>query len=451
MAPNQHFGVIMLNKFVIHNQFKTDLNAFSKSDPHLSLLSNLAYQYQHDFWKNISEKIPGIYILTGGRQVGKSTACKQLIQKCLKEKILLPQQILYLPCDEIYNASELSTLLRFFITEAASKNFLLIVDEITFVKNWDRVIKALADEGHFKKGLCLLTGSDTLILKEAAMRFPGRRGKAAQTDFHLHPLCFREYAELRISKTKPSDATLSKLFQDYLLCGGYLRAINDIAKHKEITAATFTIYEQWILGDFLKLGKNESILLTLLAALVKVGPSQISYSSLTQKMGLVSKETVIDYARLLERMDILINLQAFDKNKKQGFPRKNRKFHFFDPFIYHTICRWLERTGYLQDRDKTNEAILVEACVAAHSYRNGKTFYFKGSSGEVDVIWLIKKRIQAIEVKWTKQLRPNDLKMLEHFENSLLLLNTETVGNVGHIKTMPVYRFLFEIPCKDSK
>ena len=59
------------------------------------------------------------------------------------------------------------------------KKFLLIIDEVTFVKDWDRVIKALADEGLFEHGLCILTGSDCLILKEAAQRFPGRRAPGA--------------------------------------------------------------------------------------------------------------------------------------------------------------------------------------------------------------------------------------------------------------------------------
>ena len=51
-------------------------------------------------------------------------------------------------------------------------------------------LKALADEGAVQSGLCLLTGSDSAILKEATMRFPGRRGNAAITDFHLYPLTF---------------------------------------------------------------------------------------------------------------------------------------------------------------------------------------------------------------------------------------------------------------------
>jgi predicted AAA+ superfamily ATPase len=379
--------------------------------------------------------------LTGGRQIGKSTSCKQLIQHCLETESTAASQIFYLPCDEIFDATELGTTIRSFLSEIANKKFLLIIDEITYVKNWERVIKAIADEGYFNSGLCILTGSDTLILKEAAMSFPGRRGKATISDFHLYPLTFPAYAKLKSASSTISNEQLQQLFQNYLLCGGYLRAINDLEESGAIAPATFVTYEQWIRGDILKQGKNEETLLAILLALFTIGVSQISYSSLTQKIGLISKETCIDYCRLLQRLDLLFDLQAFDQNKKQGFPRKARKFHFFDPFIYRTIFKWLQREGYLAN-EQIVESNLVEAVVASHCHRQTKTFYFKGD-GEVDVIWLKNNVEQAIEVKWTNQLRPADLKMLKHFKNSVILTKSQPEGMIENIAAIPVWRFLF--------
>ncbi|MGD9153395.1 MAG: ATP-binding protein [Gammaproteobacteria bacterium] len=433
----------MLAAYQRHNQFKENLRKFEQLDPHLHALAQLKYKYQFNWWKQLDLDIPGIYILTGGRQVGKSTSCKQLIKKCLSKKIFAPKNIFYLPCDEIFDAKELSNTLRFFFNEINNERFLLIVDEITFVKNWDRTIKALADEGYFQQGLCILTGSDSLILKEAAMRFPGRRGKASQTDFHLYPLSFSEYTKLIAPEIKSNDKKLFKIFKNYLQCGGYLRAINDLAQTNEISTATFITYEQWIRGDFLKQGKNEDTLLAILNALLTIGVSQTSYSGLTQKIGMISKETCIDYCRLLERMDILINLQAYDQNRKQGFPRKARKFHFTDPFIYQTILNWLQREGY--SNSPKIENILIEACVANHCKRLYKTFYFKSDHGEVDVIWLKNKLPQAIEVKWATQIRPSDLKTLKQFKNSIILTKTPVIGNINKIQSMPVYQFLLEL------
>ncbi len=426
---------------IAHNLFYESIEKFAQSDPHLYFLASQPYQHNGNWWQEMNLAEPGVYILTGGRQVGKSTSCKQLILHCLEKNFFSPEQIFYLPCDEIFLVTELAFTLRNFLSTLDDSPFLLIVDEITFVKDWDRLIKALADEGIFRQGVCILTGSDTIVLKEASMCFPGRRGNAAKTDFHLYPLTFHEYVNL-ISDEKETSASLRDHFMNYLQCGGYLRAINDMANHGTVLEATYSTYEQWILGDFIKQGKNEKYLQAVLHALFTVGSSQISYSSLTQKIGLLSKETCIDYCRLLERMDVLIDLQAYDQNKKQGFPKKARKFHFFDPFIQQTIYRWLQRKGYLNH--ESFESIMVEAIVAGHCYRTGKVFYFKGQ-GEIDVIWLKAKEPIALEVKWTSQLRPMDLKNLKQFSHSTILTKSLSSGKMESIPSMPIYQFLYEI------
>src|SRR3989338_8751856 len=99
----------MTDAFAKHNRFhENGLENFQQSDPHLRALSELTYRHSPDWWKALSLTTPGIYILTGGRQVGKSTSCKLLIAHCLKKKLFKPKHILYLPCDEIFDAKALS-------------------------------------------------------------------------------------------------------------------------------------------------------------------------------------------------------------------------------------------------------------------------------------------------------------------------------------------------------
>ena len=427
---------------VIHNQFREGITAFEQQDPHLKALAQMQYSYQFHWWQELSMETPGIYMLTGGRQVGKSTSCKQLLLHCLQQKFFSAEQLLYITCDEIFDAHTLSDTLRYHIDKMPEGLFFIIIDEIIFVENWDRVIKALADEGIFKRGLCLLTGSDTLILKEATMRFPGRRGNATKTDFHLYPLSFREYVGLCVTEKKPTDELLYQHFQDYLQCGGYLRAINDMAEHQKVLPATFTTYEQWIRGDFIKQRKNEDILIAILRALLTINVAPVSYSALTQHIGLISKETCIDYCQLLKRMDVLTTLGAFDQNKKIAFPRKAQKFHFNDPFIVRAIHHWLEKEG--QANQMPDDSILVEACVASHIQRTAKTFYFKGQ-GEVDVIRFENNMVEAIEVKWAKQLRSHDLKTLKNFHNAVILCKQPHTGKIEHMTAMPVYRYLLSL------
>jgi uncharacterized protein len=54
---------------------------------------------------------------------------------------------------------------------------------------------------------------------------------------------------------------------------------------------------------------------------------------------------------------------------------------------------------------------LVEGCVASHYRRYFPTYYIK-SEGEIDIAYVDKERFWPVEVKWTNQIRPNDLKQL---------------------------------------
>lgn len=432
----------MINRYQIHNLFRQNEEDFFISDPQLKNLAQLKYQYQHLWWQALDLNEPGLYILTGGRQVGKSTSCKLLMAYCLKNQLLKPSQMLYLPCDEIYDAKEFSQILRFILSNELAEPFLLIIDEITYVKDWDRVIKALADEGLFQNGICILTGSDNVILKDAAQRFPGRRGKADEFDFHMYPLNFHEFVDLIHTNPATNNKKLPELFNAYLQCGGYLKAINEYAELGKISESTFLTYEQWIRGDFLKQGKNEDTLLAVLRELIIIGVSPVSYTKLAQKIGVISKETCMDYLRILGRMDVLLTMQAYDQNKNVGFPRKDRKFHFADPFIFRTILHWLHREGYLSET--VNESNLVEACVASYCSRLGKVFYFKGQ-GEVDVILVRDNQTIALEVKWAEQIRANDLKTLKQFHPASILTKHHA-GMIDEIISLPVYQFLIDFP-----
>lgn len=425
----------MIEQYEIHNLFYGGLRAFAEGDPHLRALKRLKFVHSMDWWRGIDWAKPGIFLLTGGRQIGKTTSLKLLIRQKIFEQAFQPRDIFYLPCDQMETHSRLGQVMRNFLESRKGNPFLLLVDEITYVKDWDRAVKAVADEGWFQNGFCILTGSDTLILKDAMQRFPGRRGEAEKTDFHLHPLSFREYLEL----VKPAGA-LKNAFMDYLQCGGYLRAINDRHQSGGVLPATYSVFEQWIQGDFEKRGKSVRELLGVLKMLLETTGSQVTYSSLTQRMGEISKPTFIGYCDLLERLDILFQLQAYDQNRHIGFPKKARKFHFWDPFILETVRRWLKREQVISDLEL--EAHKVEAVVASHFKRKGAAYYWKGA-GEVDVVVLQGKNPLFVEVKWTKQVRSMDLMELKKGKNAVILTK-ETAGKIDHIPAIPVFQFLSE-------
>ncbi len=433
----------MISEYIIHNLYWEDPSAFAQGDPQLSQLRDLKFVHPLDWWREIDLDDAGIYILTGGRQIGKSTSLKLFIKHLLDENRILARNVFYLPCDQIDDHHQLSRIVRSFLGKTVEDDFLLVLDEITFVRGWDRTIKALADEGRFRKGSCILTGSDSVILKEAAARFPGRRGHAPKTDFEIHPLSFREYVELTapslLAAGEQEIDDLFDAFDRYLVCGGYLRAINDLESRAAPSEATRQTFEQWIRGDFDKRGKKTKYLEEILTVVYETSTSQITYSRLAEKTSGISKETLIDYCHMLERMGILHVLEAFDQNKLRGFPKKARKIHFSDPFIAGVIGSWLQRERYI---DKLLEApTLVESLVASNLRRVFPVYYIK-AAGEVDVVVIKDREFIPIEVKWTKQTRVRDLKQIKKYPNAIILSMQRRQGEIDGIRTIPLPRFL---------
>ncbi len=77
-----------------------------------------------------------------------------------------------------------------------------------------------------------------------------------------------ELAGLKNINMKKMDILFSE-FERYMIHGGYMTAINDIASHGRIQPATFSTYSDWIRGDMLKRGKKENLLQEILSALIQ--------------------------------------------------------------------------------------------------------------------------------------------------------------------------------------
>lgn len=298
------------------------------------------------------------------------------------------------------------------------------------------------------------------------MRFPGKRGLSNKVDFHLFPLSFHEFVTLnkRISQGEiellralnntPLIELLDGLFDEfgsYLLHGGFLTAINDMAKYGYILPATFSTYGDWIRGDFLKRNKQEHYLREILEAIIIRYGSQITWNSLSDDLSIDHPKTVADYVSHLVFMDVAFVQPALMEDKLTAFPKKAKKVMFTDPFIFHAIKAWLKPCEHpfveqvkplLLDAEAS--AQLVEACVAVHYSRLFPTFFIK-AKGEVNIAYVDKKSFRPIEVEWTTQLRPKSLKQIAKYNNDFILTRSKHTGEIQGIPTKFPYPFLFSV------
>ena len=446
-------------RFSPHNTHFEDPGSFVKRDPHLRQLRQQLLVHRSCLLNKLPCDQPGIYTISGGRQIGKTTLMKQWMAELLQNGVA-PKRIVYLTGELIDDHHSLVRLITEMLNEMPITDVCyLILDEVTYIRDWDKGVKYLADAGMLENVVMLLTGSDLVIIKEARMRFPGRRGTAVTVDFHLYPLSFMETVKLkkRFSndaldrlmnhEIKPTTSSIDRLYEEfelYLIHGGFLTAINDMASHKRIMPATFSTYSDWIRGDVLKRGKQEHYLREILEAIVKRYGSQVTWNAMAHDLSIDHPKTVSDYVALLESMDAVFVQAALVEDKLTAAPKKARKLMFSDPFIFHAVNTWLTPCEDPYSRqviklvsDPDRAARLAEACVVTHYRRYYPTYYIK-AKGEVDIAYVDQSRFWPIEAKWTKQLRPKNLKQIAKYPNGRILTKSRQPGHILGIPTEPL-------------
>jgi uncharacterized protein len=445
----------MKEEFQIHNLFRESPDRFLKDDPHLRRAALQPFSYKSPLVDTPEFLKPGILMVTGGRQVGKTTCLKQFMAKVLQEGLINPENMVFLAGELIRDDSE---LLREIMAERKDKRGwqIIVIDEISYVKDWDKAVKFLADAGSLEEVTLILTGSDCAILRDAMKRFAGRRGSSAQVDFVFYPLSFPETVLIKnpelsglIEACRAQEGNsvlpayqahaqnLESLFEDYLLHGGYLTAMADMMRTGSIEASTYRTYSDWLRGDILKHNRQEKYLLELLRGVMKRYSTQISWGSLAKELSIEHHKTVSDYVCILEDMNALIVLEALAEHNLTAAPKKAKKLYFEDPFIFHAVERMLGKS----EADCTSKLVETIA-IAAFKRRYGKTYYIKGDKGEVDIAYVKGESFFPVEIKWTTQLRPEDLKQVMVYQNSLILGRQRCASQIAQVPCLPLVYYL---------
>lgn len=440
-------------RFLPHNTHLEDPELFETLDPQLRLLKRQHYVYQSPLL-NEFPTLPGIYTLGGGRQIGKSTLLKQWMLKLLKMGTP-PTAIMFISGELIDDHHSLLHILTNALNVMPNTLRYILIDEVTYIKDWDKAIKYAADAGLLENTIVMLTGSDLALIQEARLRFPGRRGQSSIINFHMYPLSFKETVILKHGQiAAPFENELDllfKAFNEYLIHGGYLTAINDLALHHTISNATLTTYSEWIRGDMIKRGKHEHYLREILSAIFKRYNSQVTWNALAKDLSIDHPKTVSDYAAALESMDALFIQAAILEDKLIAAPKKGKKLIFTDPFIFHALRAWIwpQKDAFesqIKPAIENNElsSKIVEASVATLYRREYPTYYIK-AEGEVDIAYVNDNKFWPIEIKWRNQLREKDLKQILKYPNGRIFSKNKTKTFLQETPIEPLPLALFNL------
>jgi len=350
---------------------------------------------------------PEAIIITGMRRTGKTSLLQFIYERVdSSNKLFLDLEN---PLNQKYfeesDYEKVKSDLEILGLNFARKPYLFL-DEIQLAKNLPSVVKYLSD--HYKVK-CFLTGSASFYLKNLfSESLAGRKYL-----FELFPLTFKEFLLFKESKiilpkdseliTKPIFDTISNLYNEYLLFGGFpevvlKKGIEEKKKSLEDVFSSFFQLEVLGLGDF----KKNKIVRDLMMILMERIGSKVDIQKLSRDLG-ISRPTVYEYLAFLEGTYFLNLVRPFSKSKDIEI-RKMPKVYLCD-------------SGLANHFAKLSEGILFENNIFQNLRVKGKVNYYQRKSGlEIDFIL---DESKALEVKINP--RETDLKKLKKASHQLRL------------------------------
>lgn len=345
-------------------------------------------------------------IITGPRQVGKTTLLKKMASE-------LQPQPLFLNCDETDVRQMLTDTTSSQLRQLVGNNRVVIIDEGQRVKNIGLTLKLFTDE--LPEIQLVVSGSSALDLANQINEpLTGRK-----FDYYLFPLARRELV---------SHYTLieeNRLLEDRLIFGSYPEIVTypeDRVKRLTELAGSY-LYKD--LFNFQEIRKPELLQLLLEALALQIG-NEVSYSELAQTVHS-NPDTVKRYIDLFEKLYIIFRLRAFSRNLRNEL-KKSRKIYFYDNGIRNVLIRNFNPINIRSDIGALWENYLVSERQKRNSYNDHfcNTYFWRTKQQqEIDYIEEYEGNLHAYEFKWSPKAK-------YHFSKTFLRAYPNHETNIIH-------------------
>jgi len=408
---------------------------------------------------------PEILILSGARQVGKTSILYQLIDWLMRSGHVGPDGIYYFNLD-LGGISEFledqGSFLRFLDAEKG-RNIFVFIDEVQRLLDPGIFIKAIQDLRLPIK--FILTGSSSLDIRTRTHEpLTGRKQV-----FHIEALSFSEYV-----KTVPALSSLPAFEQqnysiyigalndalnDYGLYGGYPAVVLTDDQEKKILRLNeiFSSYLEKDIAGFLKVENIPAFrkLATLLS--VQQG-GLVNIQELASTLGL-HRETITRYIYYLEETFVIKRLTPLFSNPRTELS-KMPKIYFADAGLRNLAMGSFSDLRTRSDTGKIIEGIVVSRILRDRILSHRINYWRTKSGAEVDLIISGAKPVQSIEVKsgFLKGVtisRGYRSFLSKYSPKKAILLNSAIWSKrkiAGHtVEAIPTAAFLLREPENDKK
>ena len=324
-------------------------------------------------------------VITGARQVGKTTLLKSLFET--------DNSALFLNGDEpdvqdvFENAT--STLLKQIF--AGKKN--IIIDEAQRIKNIGLKLKLITDSVPDVK--LFVSGSSSLDLANKINEpLTGRKW-----EYMMFPLSFGEMVEHHGLLDE------KRLIPHRLVYGYYPEVVTAEGSEKEILRQLSDSYRYKDILMWEQVKKPEKLQKMLQALAYQVG-SQVSYTELSRLCGLDVK-TIERYILLLEQCFVIFRLSSFSRNLRNEL-KFSKKIYFYDNGIRNSLIADFSGAQARQDAGQLWENFLVSERKKKNAYDEkwcNSWFWRTVEQKEIDYMEEADGQISAFEFKWSESAK----------------------------------------------
>ena len=335
-------------------------------------------------------------IVSGARQVGKTTMLEHILQK-------YQDKLLALDGDDITIQELLNRPNTQQIKQIIGDNKLVFIDEAQRIPEIGLTSKIIIDK--FRDVQLILSGSSSFDLYSKVNEpLTGRKWT-----FNLWPVSWEEWQN-HVGYVKAEQDV-----ENRLVFGFYPDVLNHEENPEQVLAelAESYLYKDILMYEGLK--KPTAIKKLLQALAFQIG-SEVSLQELGQTIGIDPK-TVNVYIDILEKAYIIFRLTPLSRNLRNEIKAKN-KVYFCDNGIRNAVIGQLQPLAIRQDIGILWENFMVSERVKQISINNYlRNYYFWRTTQqqEVDYIEEVNGEFFAYEFKWSEKKK---IKFPKTFSNN---------------------------------
>lgn len=319
-------------------------------------------------------------IVTGARQVGKSTLLREIAGNS-------HESVLTLDCDEPDVRNSLADVNSIELKSLLGNNKIIIIDEAQRVRNIGITMKLITDK--FPDKQLLVTGSSSLDLHSSLEEpLTGRK-----IEYNLFPISANE---ILLSKGL---LDVKQSLDSRLIYGSYPDVINN---PEDARAILTNLCNSYLYKDLLEYDKvrRPVLLEKLLVALALQVGSEVSYNEIAQTVGTDNK-TVEKYIDLLEKCFVIFRLNALSRNVRTEL-KKSKKIFFVDNGIRNAVLQNFAPLSLRNDKGALWENYIISERRKLNNYQgNFRKMYFWRTTDrqEIDYVEECDGKFKVFEMK----------------------------------------------------